>query len=186
MSLDEPIPAPPQKPLARLILTTFVLTFMGSRGMVILIMARILPDFYLHIGHGQTHVHHLNYGIFLLSGVGAFLLLRRPTGKALSASAIAYGIGLALTFDEFGMWLHLGGSYWQRPSFDAVVTITALLGLIAAAPRIRRFKTRHWIITALVAGGALVFGFLVMETAFHLKLPRISSYLHSLETSGPE
>ena len=34
-----------------------------------------------------------------------------------------YGVGLALTFDEFGLWFHLGGSYWQRASFDAVVVI---------------------------------------------------------------
>ncbi len=127
-----PLPTPPQKPLARLILAAFVLTFTAARVMVILIMARLVPDFYFHAG--QTHVHHLNYGIFLLSGVGAFLLLRRPTGKALSLCAIVYGVGLALTFDEFGMWLHLGGSYWQRASFDAVVTIAAVLGLIAVAP----------------------------------------------------
>jgi hypothetical protein len=30
---------------------------------------------------------------------------------------------MALTFDEFGMWLHLGGSYWQRASFDAVIVL---------------------------------------------------------------
>jgi hypothetical protein len=35
---------------------------------------------------------------------------------------------MALTFDEFGMWLHLGGSYWQRASFDAVVCYQVFLG----------------------------------------------------------
>ena len=33
-----------------------------------------MPDLYLFLG--QTHIHHLNYGIFLLSGVGAYLLLK--------------------------------------------------------------------------------------------------------------
>ena len=28
------------------------------------------------------------------------------------------------------MWLHLGGSYWQRASFDAVVVLLGILGLI--------------------------------------------------------
>ena len=30
---------------------------------------------------------------------------------------------MGLTFDEFGMWLHLGGGYWQRASYDAVIVI---------------------------------------------------------------
>jgi hypothetical protein len=34
---------------------------------------------------------------------------------------------MALTFDEFGMWLHLGGSYWQRASIDASIVVAALL-----------------------------------------------------------
>ena len=48
-------------------------------------------------------------------------------------------IGLGLTFDEFGMWLHLGGLYWQRASFDAVTVISAMLALVAYGSTIR-----HW------------------------------------------
>ena len=43
------------------------------------------------------------------------------------------GVAMGLTFDEFGMWLHLGGSYWQRASVDAVIVVTALFGLVAFA-----------------------------------------------------
>jgi len=57
-----------------------------------------------------------------------------------------------LTFDEFGMWLHLGGSYWQRASFDAIVTVGALLALIVAAPALWHFNWRHW----MWAGAILV------------------------------
>jgi hypothetical protein len=88
-------------------------------------------------------VHHLNYGIFLLAGVGAYLLLRLPSGKSLRGGALAYGIALALTFDEFGMWLHLGGSYWQRASLDATVVVAAVLALIAYARSIETFEARH-------------------------------------------
>lgn len=42
---------------------------------------------------------------------------------------------MALTFDEFGMWLHLGGSYWQRASFDAVIVLLSIFGLIGFMPR---------------------------------------------------
>jgi len=65
-------------------------------------------------------VHHLNYGIFLLSGVGAYLLLGHAGSRGLQTSAIIYGVGLALTFDEFGLWLHLGGRWCACPP-DALV-----------------------------------------------------------------
>jgi hypothetical protein len=51
---------------------------------------------------------------------------------------------MALTFDEFGMWLHLGGSYWQRASVDAVIVIAALLGFVGYARSIVRFESRHF------------------------------------------
>jgi hypothetical protein len=56
-------------------------------------------------GFGGTHVHHLNYGIFLLADVGACLLLGHPTDPMRRGVAVASSIRLALTFDEFGMWL---------------------------------------------------------------------------------
>jgi hypothetical protein len=127
--------------LARRALFAFILVFIASRTVVFLIMARRIPNMYFFLR--GTHVHHLNYGIFLLAGVGAYLLLRRPAGKALDGAALLYGIALALTFDEFGMWLHLGGSYWQRASLDAVVVIAAVLGLIAFAADLRRLEARH-------------------------------------------
>jgi hypothetical protein len=66
------LPASPTRRLARVVFTTFLLTFIASRVLVILIMTKKMPDLFLHLG--STHVHHLNYGIFLLSAVGALLL----------------------------------------------------------------------------------------------------------------
>jgi hypothetical protein len=42
--------------LARLTFVAFLLTFIASRTLVILIMARKMPDLFLHLG--GTHVHH--------------------------------------------------------------------------------------------------------------------------------
>jgi hypothetical protein len=150
---------------------------------VLLIMSRRAPDLYLHLG--GTHVHHLNYGIFLLSAVGAVLLFRRPQGRALELSAYAYGVGLALTFDEFGMWLHLGGGYWQRASFDAVVVVAAALGLIAAAPALGRFRTVHWLTTAAVGVGVAVFATLLVESLRYAGR-RLGPSLQRLEQTGPQ
>jgi hypothetical protein len=146
--------------LARRALFAFILTFIAARILVFLIMARRIPNMYFFLR--GTHVHHLNYGIFLLAGVGAYLLLGRAAGKALGAAAIAYGAALALTFDEFGMWLHLGGSYWQRVSVDAIVVVAALLGLMGFASNIRRFESHHVkgsvaVLIALIAFGVVLY-----------------------------
>lgn len=146
--------------LARRALFGFILTFIAARTVVLLIMSHRMPNLYFFLR--GTHVHHLNYGIFLLAGVGAYLLFRTPAGKDLRIAALAYGIAMALTFDEFGMWLHLGGSYWQRASVDAVILVAAVLALIAFAPAIRSFESRHLkasvaILIALVAFGAVVY-----------------------------
>ncbi len=55
-----------------------------------------------------------------------------------------YGVAMGLTFDEFGMWLHLGGSYWQRVSVDAVIVVAALFGLVSFARTLRRFEKKHF------------------------------------------
>jgi len=132
----------------RLILLTFLLAFVGARALAVLMMARILPDIYLHVR--GTHVHHLNYGIFLLATVGAYLLLVHPSDRGRRHAAVVYGVGLALTFDEFGMWLHLGGGYWQRATYDAITVISGVLGLGAFAPPLRSWHGRQLLIAALV------------------------------------
>jgi hypothetical protein len=112
---------PDVRRLFRRVFVAFLLTFVATRLLVFGIMARWLPDLFWHFG--GTHVHHLNYGIFLLAGIGAFLLVAPVSPASRLNVAWLYGIGLALTFDEFGMWLHLGGGYWQRASFDAVMGV---------------------------------------------------------------
>lgn len=140
--------------LARRALFGFVLTFLIARADVFLIMSHQIPNGYLFLG--QTHVHHLNYGIFLLAAVAGFSIFRRPTGRPAEMTALLYGFAMALTFDEFGMWLHLGGSYWQRVSVDAVIVVAALIGLVAYARTIKQFESRHaWAFAALV----LILGF---------------------------
>jgi hypothetical protein len=167
--------------MARQALFGFVLSFMVSRAVVFLIMSGRIPNMFLFL-HG-THVHHLNYGIFLLSSVGGYALFRRPMGRAAELTALAYGLSLALTFDEFGMWLHLGGSYWQRASVDAVIVVAALIGLVAYAPSLKRFESHHfWGFIALVAV-VIGFGVVVVVAGDHLG-NMVGPRLHELEMSS--
>jgi len=123
-------------------------------------MAGRIPNLFLFLQ--GTHVHHLNYGIFLLSLVGAYALFGRPEGRAAELAALAYGFALGLTFDEFGMWLHLGGSYWQRASVDAVVVVASLIGLLAYAPSLKRLESRHFIAFILVLLTIIGFGIVLV------------------------
>lgn len=150
--------APTADELARRALLAFLLTFILARTVVFLIMARRIPNMYLFLS--STHVHHLNYGIFLLAAVGAYLLFRAPAGDAARRAAFAYGIAMGLTFDEFGMWLHLGGSYWQRASIDATVVVAAVLAFIAFARSIETFEARH--VRAFIALGLALVLFAVV------------------------
>ena len=134
--------------------------------MVFLIMAQRVPNLYFFMR--GTHVHHLNYGIFLLAAVGAYLLFAEPGGRALRIAALLYGMAMALTFDEFGMWLHLGGSYWQRASIDAIIVVAAVLALIGFARSIRRFESRHLIASVALLLALLAFGVVLYDASMRI------------------
>lgn len=168
--------SPPPRPirhLARLTFIAFLLTFVISRICVILIMTRKMPNLFLHAG--GTHVHHLNYGIFLLSLTAAVLLFAPLPREKRGFWALLYGLAMGLTFDEFGMWLNLGGSYWQRASFDAVIILLTIFGLIAFVPRWERVRSYHFI-----TGGAV----LVVIASFYLIL--FKSLRHANEMIMPK
>jgi len=169
--------------LARNILTAFLLTFILSRITVFLIMSRSVPDLYLHVG--GTHIHHLNFGIFLLAAVGAWLLLRRPVGRKFTLAALIYGVGMGLTFDEFGMWLRLDDVYWQRASWDAVTVIAAGFGLIAFAPSLKRFRPHHWFTAIVLLAVVALFFFLLVKT-YRFAGRTITPKLHNMESVSPK
>jgi hypothetical protein len=152
--------------LARVALFGFLMTFILARAFVFMIMSKAIPNLYFFMG--GTHVHHLNYGIFLLSAVAGYSVFRRPVGRAAELTALLYGLAMALTFDEFGMWLHLGGSYWQRASVDAVIVVSAFFGLVGFATTLKRFERRHfWMFVALMLAMA-GFGAVLYLAGIHL------------------
>jgi hypothetical protein len=182
---DSDKPTNPTEPgsrrLARVVLLVFLLTFILTRVLVFLIMARVLPDLFVHLG--GTHVHHLNYGIVLLCATGAWLLFAPPQGHPRTLCAVLYAIGLALTFDEFGMWLHLGGGYWQRASFDAVTVIAAVLALLSYAPARGSWTRRHVVGAVIVTIAVALFGVLL---AHSLSVHQVGPRLQQLERGGPK
>lgn len=117
--------------LLGIIVFSFLITFAVARFFVYLVLGHLMPNFFLEIR--GVHVHHFTYGVVLLAGVGLYFILKRPElgSRALRWSTFIYGVGLGLTFDEFGMWVRLEDSYWVRQSYDAMVIITLIFLNIA-------------------------------------------------------
>jgi hypothetical protein len=166
MTPEHHAPHPNVHKLARVSLFGFILTFILARGFVFLIMSHQIPNFYFFLQ--GTHVHHLNYGIFLLAAVCGYSVFRRPLGREASLTALLYGVAMALTFDEFGMWLHLGGSYWQRASVDAVIVIAALMGLCAYLRSLERFEAKHFWAALVLVVALGCFGWVVYSAGTRL------------------
>jgi len=112
----------------------FYVTFALTRAITHAIRAGVGP--FHDVAAGGIHVHHLVWGILLLLGVGYLWLHQIGAGdpgqsRALSRlTAVLYGIGAALTLDEFALWLRLRDVYWAREgreSIDAVLLFGALL-----------------------------------------------------------
>jgi len=101
------------------VLIAFLPTFLFARALVY-----FRVTIFIHV-HG-THIHHLTYGIILLA-IAGYLALTVRTPRWRPWIAAFYGVGLALAFDEFGMWLLLRDDYWIRWSYDAALIILALL-----------------------------------------------------------
>src|SRR5262249_48907099 len=110
----------------------FVATFAIVRTITHLIRAGAGP--FPNVTAGSLHIHHLVWGILLLIAVGYVWLLEIGVGSNWMASltAIAFGVGSALTLDEFALWLNLQDVYWERQgraSIDAVVIFGGLLSV---------------------------------------------------------
>ena len=110
----------------------FLLTFGIVRGLTAMIRAGVGP--FHNVSAGGVHVHHLVWGIFLLIAVAYVWLLEVGVGSSWVASltAIAFGIGAALTLDEFALWLNLSDVYWERQGRESIDAVLIFAGLLSA------------------------------------------------------
>jgi hypothetical protein len=126
----------PDRPRRRLFLASvsFFVTFVGVRLLVMSITHHVGPFGWVLVD--GRHIHHLVWGILLLLTVGYCTLAEVGTGTSPTSIflsrllSILYGVGAALTLDEFALWLNLQDVYWLpqgRESIDAVILFGALL-----------------------------------------------------------
>lgn len=110
----------------------FFLTFGVARTLTYMIRSGVGP--FHNVTADGTHIHHLVWGILLLLVVGFIWLSESGVGSSWAASitAIMYGVGAALTLDEFALWLTLKDVYWDREG-RLSVDIALLFGSLLSA-----------------------------------------------------
>jgi hypothetical protein len=91
----------------------------------------------VHIG--GVHIHHQVWGILLILVAAVLEFAYQPDTPGVEVLGAIFGVGAALTLDEFALWVHLDDVYWSkegRKSIDAIV-VAACIGavlLIGTAP----------------------------------------------------
>lgn len=114
---------------ACIVLTSFLLTFAAVRGLAHAVRRQL--RFVRDIQIADVHVHHLVPGIGLLLLTG-YLAFGFGYGDQPLLAAL-FGVGAALTLDEFALWLHLRDVYWSRAgrrSVHVVLAVAAIGGLV--------------------------------------------------------
>jgi hypothetical protein len=139
---------------------SFLVTFVGVRILVGSITHNIGPFHWVTVrGH---HIHHLVWGILILLLVGYGWLLdlgRQHTPTSIFFSrlmSVSYGVGAALTLDEFALWLNLDPeAYWShegRLSIDAVIVFGSILAAGAWGAPFFRGLQKIWAERARIGG----------------------------------
>ena len=99
-----------------------------------------------NLSAGGRHLHHLVFGIGGLLGTGYLWLViadsageQRPIHRATS---FLYGVGSALTLDEFALWLDLEDVYWTEQGKVSVQALMIFGGLLSVGVWGGPFLTR--------------------------------------------
>jgi hypothetical protein len=116
-------------------LVAFLIAFLVLRIITAVIHFDVFPHgpFRNLVTRSGLHIHHLFWGILLLMFTGFAALATRAPQWHLRI-AIIFGIALALTLDEFALWLRLADVYWSREgleSLEAGAVAAAVLALYA-------------------------------------------------------
>jgi hypothetical protein len=115
-----------------------------------------------------VHLHHLVPGVVASLAAGTAIVAFRPGGDSMLALTALFGVGAALTLDEFALLLHLDDVYWTdegRSSIEATLMGFAfgMLCLLATVPlgSDPGRDVPHWVL-----GGVLAVNLLFALVAF--------------------
>ncbi len=114
------------------VLSAFLITFALLRALTAIIHFNLFPRGPFHdvVTASGLHVHHLFWGILLLMVTGFVALATRDATWHLRI-AVVFGVALALTLDEFALWLRLADVYWSREGLESLKAAAVAAALLA-------------------------------------------------------
>lgn len=124
-----------------LIIVSFLITFAIVRTITHLQKLNILPNQHNDI----LHVHHLVPGIILLLISGYIGISFWSVHKIRLLMAVLFGIGAALTIDEFALWLYLRDVYWAKQGRDSIDAIIVAILITIIVLLISEVHDHSWI-----------------------------------------
>lgn len=113
----------------------FFVSVLVVRGITVAIHYDIGP--FHDVSMGGRHIHHMVWGILSLLLVGYLWLMQIGSGGPGSSAwagrlcCMIYGVGAALTLDEFALWLNLKDVYWQRQGRESYEAMGLFGGILA-------------------------------------------------------
>lgn len=147
-----------------LVLVGFILSFAFIRMSTRIIRSEAVSWWPGNIeSDSGVHLHHLVFGIVTMMVSGVLLSISLGDAPLTEIAALAFGVGLGLTIDEFALWVHLDDVYWAeegRSSIDATVIAAAamMLALVGASPFAIETGSASAVIGTIVSA-AIVFFF---------------------------
>lgn len=102
------------------------------------------------------HLHHLVPGVLVSLASGTAIIAFNPQGDSMLLLSMLFGIGAALTLDEFALILHLDDVYWTtagRSSVEATLMGAAfgMLCVLASAPLSNPSEDfPHWLAVSIL------------------------------------
>lgn len=107
------------------------------------------------VSESGVHLHHLVFGIVTMMLAGALGFAVHGNSPWMEIAALAFGIGVGLTIDEFALWVHLDDVYWAeegRRSIDATVIATCIGALMFFGVRPFEIETGSiWLVVLSIA-----------------------------------
>ena len=155
----------PKRPLFVLLLG-FIVTFLIVRLNTRLARRRGVSG--RHIGSvvtpGGLHIHHAVFGVVAMVVAGTLEFALQPGSPWTEMIAFTFGVGTALTLDEFALILHLEDVYWTgegRKSIDAIILGLTFMILLLTGLLPRTFNElgdyitlSRWVLSMLIIVGA--------------------------------
>jgi hypothetical protein len=117
-----------------------------------------------------VHVHHLVFGIVTMMAAGTLAFVADARSPYTEICALAFGIGVGLTIDEFALWVHLEDVYWEREGRSSIdATVIAATAMLLVVMGVNPFAIDSGSAEVVIASVLLTLALLALDVICFLK-----------------